>query len=684
MASLRNHPRLAGVATLVILVIAAAAAWVLTFDPNAEKSRIIEAVRAATGRELVLAGPLHLAFGLRPVLEAEDVSFANAPGGSRPQMAMATRVEAQVALLPLLSRRVEIDHVTLIRPDILLETDAQGRGNWQFQRPVTASVPGPPSAPSEPGRRTAVALNRLRVEDGRVTWRDRSGRTVIADVPRATLDLGTGPAHVVAEARVQDMPVALDATLGTQAQLAGAGAWPIVLSLTAGDAALKLNGTTGLPFLTHGYHGRVDLTAPDLARFGTVLQAMGLDRAGLPALHDVRFGAMLAGEGLIPVPQDVTLHVGASSIGDVGLTRLDVTWPSAAQPARLEAEGAFPSGPWRLSSGVAPAGLGVALRGANFVSGFGDLTGDVALGFGRRPTIRGTLLSQRLNLDALLAPPSPPPSPVAPASVPVPAPTPAPAAPSPPPVFPDTDLPWQRLRQLNLNLNLQMSISDLVLRGGRLSQRCGPCDAAGWGAADRPVRDAGAGGPCRPVVQHRRGPAGAARGARAPLGRFRAGPAAAGVRPAGRIRRYRRGGREPAQHRPFAACAGEPSGRACRAGAGRWRTVERGAGGHAGRRSALGAGRGGPGGAQPCALLCAAAGRAARPGLGGGAETRLDPAAARRQRRDRPDAEIMALRLRPLLRLGSTGILTPVRLDGSLTRPAVQLDSPSAAGRPAW
>ncbi len=42
----------------------------------------------------------------------------------------------------------------------------------------------------------------------------------------------------------------------------------------------------------------------------------------------------------------------------------------------------------------------------------------------------------------------------------------------------------------------------------------------------------------------------------------------------------------------------------------------------------------------------------------------------------------MALRLRPLLRLGGTGILTPVRLDGSLTRPAVQLDSPSAAGRP--
>ncbi len=50
-------------------------------------------------------------------------------------MATAARVEARVELLPLLSRRVEIARVTLVRPDILLETDANGRGNWQFDRP---------------------------------------------------------------------------------------------------------------------------------------------------------------------------------------------------------------------------------------------------------------------------------------------------------------------------------------------------------------------------------------------------------------------------------------------------------------------------------------------------------------------------------------------------------------------
>ncbi len=299
MASLRNHPRLVGVAGVVILIIAAAAGLALSFDPNAEKGRIIAAVRRATGRDLVLAGPLRLTYGLHPTLEAEDIAFANMPGGSRPQMITAAQMAVQVALLPLLSRRVEIDHVTLVRPDILLETDAQGHGNWQFQRPApSAAAPSGPASPS--GARTTVALNSLSVEDGRVTWRGQAGQPVTVDVPRATLEVGDGPTHLVAQARLQTVPVTLDATLGTRAQLGGLGAWPVVASLTAGDATLKLNGTTGLPLLAHGYHGRVDLAVPDLARLGALLQQAGLRRHPLPPLRDVRFGATLAGEGADP------------------------------------------------------------------------------------------------------------------------------------------------------------------------------------------------------------------------------------------------------------------------------------------------------------------------------------------------------------------------------------------------
>ena len=91
-------------AVLVVGLLIAA----LAFDPNAEKGRIIAAVRRATGRDLVLAGQIRVVWGLTPLLTVEDAALANMASGSRPQMATVGRLEAQVRLLPLLSRRVKI------------------------------------------------------------------------------------------------------------------------------------------------------------------------------------------------------------------------------------------------------------------------------------------------------------------------------------------------------------------------------------------------------------------------------------------------------------------------------------------------------------------------------------------------------------------------------------------------
>ena len=115
------------VAVIILVPLAGVAVFALTFDPDSAKPRIEQAVKQATGRDLALNGRLGLKWSLWPTLEARDVALANVAGGSRPQMITLDRLEAQVALLPLLSRRVEIDRLMLVRPDILLETDAQGR-----------------------------------------------------------------------------------------------------------------------------------------------------------------------------------------------------------------------------------------------------------------------------------------------------------------------------------------------------------------------------------------------------------------------------------------------------------------------------------------------------------------------------------------------------------------------------
>ncbi|WP_270937324.1 AsmA family protein, partial [Falsiroseomonas oryzae] len=142
-------------------------------NPEVLRPRLVAAVESATGRRFTV-GDIGLALSLRPTVELRDVALANMEGGSRPEMLTAQRVEVQAALLPLLSRRVEIARVVLERPDLLLETDAQGRGNWQFRpaQPGAPSQPAAPAAPAEPGRPLGFDLGALRLDNARIAWRD--------------------------------------------------------------------------------------------------------------------------------------------------------------------------------------------------------------------------------------------------------------------------------------------------------------------------------------------------------------------------------------------------------------------------------------------------------------------------------------------------------------------------------
>ena len=130
---------LIGVLVLVVLIVAAGAIGWASFDPNALKPRIAEAVKRATGRDLALKGPLSLTPGPGAhASRAKDVALANIQGGSRPEMATIREMRISVALWPLLSHRVVIEGLTLDHPDILLERNAQGTPNWVLRPDVPA------------------------------------------------------------------------------------------------------------------------------------------------------------------------------------------------------------------------------------------------------------------------------------------------------------------------------------------------------------------------------------------------------------------------------------------------------------------------------------------------------------------------------------------------------------------
>ena len=162
---------------LVVLPITGIGVFIATFNPNAWKPRIQNAVMRATGRELSLNGPISLKWSLVPTIEVRDVALANFDGGSRPQMVTAQSIEAEVALLPLLSNCLDIPRLAIIKPDVLIETTQAGRGNWLFTKPATPS--DAPTAAAAPGESMDIVVQSMTVEDGTLTWRNGvTGRAV--------------------------------------------------------------------------------------------------------------------------------------------------------------------------------------------------------------------------------------------------------------------------------------------------------------------------------------------------------------------------------------------------------------------------------------------------------------------------------------------------------------------------
>src|ERR1044071_7987665 len=118
------------VAALVGVVALAIALVPYVVDGKAYRPAIIEAVRDATGRELVIDGRVRLRMFPVPGIGAGQVRFANAPGAKGAQMVDVRWVSVRPDWLALLQGKVQVGVLTLYPPTIILEADADGVPTW--------------------------------------------------------------------------------------------------------------------------------------------------------------------------------------------------------------------------------------------------------------------------------------------------------------------------------------------------------------------------------------------------------------------------------------------------------------------------------------------------------------------------------------------------------------------------
>ncbi|MEH8219084.1 AsmA family protein [Aeromonas veronii] len=184
---------------LILLGIAVAALLAIVtlislIDPNQFKPQLAEQVRKSTGRELVMAGEIDWRFWPSLGLSLEKVALRNPAGFAEPDLVRFEQGEASVALLPLLSHRLEVGKVTLSGAHLFIQTKADGSSNLSgllkdatadASEPVAPSAPAP-TADSKPWQISlqGVALSQASalVQD------DRSGTSLRLD--RLDLDMG--------------------------------------------------------------------------------------------------------------------------------------------------------------------------------------------------------------------------------------------------------------------------------------------------------------------------------------------------------------------------------------------------------------------------------------------------------------------------------------------------------------
>lgn len=338
-------------------------------DWSRYKGEIELRTKEITGRDLVIGGPISVSILPQPTLVAEDIRFANIKGAAVADMVTLKSLRVRLALLPLLTGKIRVDNITLVRPVVELETLADGQVNWL----LTPTAPPKPSPAThvEPEEAAKAGegfprLDRLVVQEGVIVYRDsRSGHIERVDAIAAQLSVGSasGPFWAQGTAMPRGVPARFTLSLGRL----GAdtpSAVSVSVEFDPGQARFDFNG-----IVVAAKDNREELSGKLHAEAGDLIKLTNAFLGG-------------AASDQLPILVNRFILDGTIQGSDSNLSIADLS----------------------LTMGESKA------------------AGSLELAFGKTTDVKARMAADRIDLDALLKPPAPPQ--VAPAkAVEAPAPT---------------------------------------------------------------------------------------------------------------------------------------------------------------------------------------------------------------------------------------------------------------------
>ncbi|MGE4063362.1 MAG: AsmA family protein [Rhodospirillaceae bacterium] len=306
------------IAAAVVAVLAVGVVILLmTVNVDQYKGTIEAQAKAATGREVTI-GDIDLSVGLAPAIVLTDVKVANAAWGSRPEMMILPRLEVHTQLIPLLFGTINLTEINAENPDILLEIDKQGRGNWQFDV-------------ARDGASTPLNVSDITVNGLKLGYRDGQGGS--------SADIAAKAVTVAISGALQEMNISSFETKDVTVAYKTTGA---PLAFAVETLTLDREGKINLDGKVSGEALKVN------GKIAPIATLIAMDKA-FPAKVEVEgFGIKATSDVVVEIVNGRPLAKGTISIPEIDMSKF-ASAPATQADGRL-----FPADPlpWDMISGT--------------------------------------------------------------------------------------------------------------------------------------------------------------------------------------------------------------------------------------------------------------------------------------------------------------------------------------------
>jgi uncharacterized protein involved in outer membrane biogenesis len=267
-------------------VIAVLVIVVSLLDWNMLRAPLARMISAKTGHPASIDGNLsaHL-WSWEPTMTIEGLNIKNAPWAERKSMVSVQKITVQVSLGRLLRGDLVFPQIELIAPEVSLEREKSGRANWN-----------PDSSPAKPADASPhiPAIRRLIIQDGKVHVVDHIRKlslngTLVADEKASTPD--NSAFQLRCAGSLNGRPFKLQADGGPLINVDPHKPYVFTTDVTAGDLALKVEGSIPKPFDLAAYEAKFTLSGDDLA------DAYYLTNLALPNTSKYRLAGTLRHHG---------------------------------------------------------------------------------------------------------------------------------------------------------------------------------------------------------------------------------------------------------------------------------------------------------------------------------------------------------------------------------------------------